>query len=375
MVTQDGTKPGRPEYSRRSYLSLAAASVAGFAGIAGSARAAGGDMIVDLGEKGLATGDVLDPFLEEYLTNGVTVHIPAGTYRWEGEGFHEAADTNAAVVGQGDVTLELIGDAFRNTIRAESGTVEIRNVTVRGKPSEKSHFRLETGPEATIVVDGVDFPDGAEDETKCRPFYVPRDHAGTVDIRNCYFKGFSDNGIYASSPGYEDAAGGRVIVENCVSHNNNIAGIRVGSDNSVVRNCLIINDGPSPESRRNQRNMRGIRVRNPGENIRIENCEIRMTYDEASSGIELHEGAAGGSGTIENVTIRNDSSSEAIEEEDDVASGWEASGIEITGSGDLSYPETFESVCVGPDCVDPLADKETRIRQVLSADVDPQLRL
>jgi len=329
---------------------------------------------VDLGEQGLTTGEVVDSYLEEYFVDGATVTIPEGSYVWDGGGFAEASE-NAAIIGEGDVTLELSGESFRNTIRAESGTIELRNVTVRGKPSEKSHFRLETAEDAVIVVDNVNFPDGAEDESKCRPFYVPRDHAGTVDIRNCYFKGFSDNGIYASSPGYDDGAGGRVIIENCVSHNNNIAGIRIGSDDSVVRNCLVVNDGPAPESRREQVNMRGIRVRNPGENILIEDCEIRQSYENASSAIELHEGAEGGSGTIVNVTIYNNSSSEAIEEEDDVADGWEATGVEITGAGDLSYPENFESVCVGGDCVEPLADTDTRIREVLSAEVDPKLRV
>lgn len=372
MVSHRG-RVGRSVQSRRGFLALTAAVAGGVAVGTGSTRAAEGTA-VDLGEQGLTTGEVVDPYLEEHFVNGATVHIPEGTYEWEGDGFQEATE-NAAVIGQGDVALELTGDAFRNNLRAESGTIELRNFTVRGKPSDKSHFRLETAENAEIVVDGVDFPDGAEDESKCRPYYVPRDHAGTVDIRNCYFKGFSDNGIYASSPGYDDGEGGRVLIENCVSHNNNIAGIRIGSDDSVVRNCLILNDGPASESRREQLNMRGIRVRNPGENIRIENCEIRTTYEDAGAPIQLHEGADGGSGVIRDVTIRNDSSSEAIDNDEDVAEDWEASDIEIAGSGDLSYPESFESVCVGGNCVEPLADTDARIREVLSAEVDPKLRV
>ena len=50
-------------------------------------------------------------------------------------------------------------------------------------------------------------------------------------------------------------------------------------------------------------------------------------------------------------------------------------GSGITESEDLSYPETVESVCIAPDRVGQLADKETRIRQVLSAEIDPKLRL
>ncbi|WP_253738319.1 right-handed parallel beta-helix repeat-containing protein [Halohasta salina] len=375
MGSHRGTT-GRSVGSRRAFLARTTRVVGGtvaataIAGVAGATA----DGTVDLGAQGLTTGAVVDPYLEEWFVDGARVSIPAGSYAWHGGGF-EGATENAAVVGDGDVRLDLTGDAFRNNVRAESGTIELRNLTVGGRPSDKSHFRLETAADAEIVADNVDFPDGAADGTKCRPFYVPRDHGGTVDIRNCYFWGFSDNGIYASSPGYDDGAGGRVIVENCVSHNNNIAGIRIGSDDSVVRNCLVVNDGPAPESRRGQLNMRGIRVRNPGENIRIEDCEIRVTYPEASSAIELHEGADGGSGVIRNVTIYNDASSEAIEEEADVADGWEATGVEITGAGDLSYPDAFESVCTGPGCAEQPAARDGRIREILSADVDPELRV
>ena len=241
MVSEDpgdSTDPS-PRHSRRSYLGLVGGVIT--AGSVVSQPAMATPTPVDLGEQGLSDGDVIDPYLDEAFVGGARVEIPAGSYEWEGGGF-EGASENAAVVGQGDVTLELTSDSFRNNVRAESGTVELRNLTVRGKPSEKSHFRLETNEAATIIVDSLNFPDGAENETKCRPFYVPRDHAGTVDIRNSYFSSFSDNGIYASSPGYEDGAGGRVLIENCVAHNINIAAIRVGSSDSVVRNCLIVND-------------------------------------------------------------------------------------------------------------------------------------
>jgi hypothetical protein len=328
---------------------------------------------VDLGEQGLATGELIDPYLEEYFVDGATVQIPAGSYRWDGGGF-EGATENAAVVGQGDVSLELTGDSFRNNVKVESGTVELRNFTVRGEPSEKSHFRLETDEGATVIADGLSFPDGAANESECRPFYVPREHAGTVDIRNCEFSGFSDNGIYASSPGYDDGEDGRVLIENCVAHNINIAAIRVGSSGSVVRNCLIVNDGPAPMSETEQRNMRGIRVRNPGDDIRIEDCEIVMRHEGAGAPIQIHEEAEGGSGVIRNVTIRNDTESESIDVGDDAAADWEDSDVEIMGSGDLSYPETFESVCVGEGCEPPSTDVDARRSEILSAEITPSLR-
>jgi hypothetical protein len=328
---------------------------------------------VDLAAQGLATGELIDPYLTEQFVDDTTVQIPAGTYEWEGGGF-EGATENAAVIGQGEVVLELTSDSFRNNVRAESGSIELRNLTVRGKPSEKSHFRLETAEDATIIVDNVNFPDGAEEETKCRPYYVPRDHAGTVDIHNCYYSSFSDNGIYASSPGYDDGADGRVLIENCVAHNINIAAIRVGSSGSVVRNCLIINDAPAPKSEREQLNMRGIRVRNPGENIRIEDCEIIMRHEGVGAPIQIHEEAEGGSGIIKNVTIRNDSESESIDVGDDAADDWEVSAVEIMGTGDLSYPEEFESVCVGDSCEPPTPNVDARRAEILSAKIEPARR-
>ncbi|MFD1642781.1 right-handed parallel beta-helix repeat-containing protein [Halohasta litorea] len=363
------TSPGR---SRRSYLSLVGGLVAA-GGLSTSAAARTPAETVDLADQGLTTGELIDPYLTEFFVDGATVEIPAGSYKWDGEGF-EGATENAAVIGQGDVNLELTGDSFRNNIRAEAGTIELRNFTVHGIVSEKSHFRLETAEGATIIADGLDFPDGAVDESECRPFYVPREHAGTVDIRNCSFSSFSDNGIYASSPGYDDGAGGRVLIENCVAHNINIAAIRVGSSGSVVRNCLIVNDGPAPKSETEQRNMRGIRVRNPGDDIRIEDCEIIMRHDETGAPIQIHEEAEGGSGTISNVTISNDTDSEAINEGDDAAADWEVSDVEIRGSGDLSYPESFESVCTGESCEPPTTDVDRRTREILSSDITPSIR-
>jgi len=124
---------------------------------------------VDLADQGLTTGELIDPYFTEYFVNGATVEVPTGTYEWDGEGF-EGATENAAVIGQSDVSLELTGDSFRNTVRAEAGTIELCNFTVHGIVSEKSHFRWETAEGATIIADGVDFPDGAVDESECRPF-------------------------------------------------------------------------------------------------------------------------------------------------------------------------------------------------------------
>ena len=74
------------------------------------------------------------------------------------------------------------------------------------------------------------------------------------------------------------------------------------------------------------------------------------------------------------MTIKNDTDSEAIDEGDDAAADWEVSEVEIMGAGDLSYPESFESVCTGESCESPTTDIDTRTKEVLAADNTPSIR-
>ena len=337
----------KAQLNRRDYMRLGGAAVAAAAigGVgATTSVVAAPETVVDLGAEGLSEGDEIDPYLEEFVDDGVEVRVPEGEYDWDGDGF-TGASRDAAIVGQGEVILNNTAGDWYQTIKARGGTVEIRNFTVRGEATgENTRFRLDADEDGRIVVDNLNFPDGSEDGAEAKAFYAPRDHAGVIEIRNCYYSGFDDNGIYASSPGYDDGNDGQVIVENCTSHNNNIAGIRIGSSESVVRNCLIINDDASPESPSGARNQRGIRVRAPGDDIVIEDCEIIHSYDGAGAPIQLHRTAEGGSGTINNVRILNNTDNDAISDQDgDTAETWTGTNISITGDGDLDYPPNFEA--------------------------------
>src|SRR6056297_2028040 len=348
----------KAQLNRRDYMRLGGAAVGAAAlgvGATTSVSAQTGT-VVDLGEEGLSEGDEIDPYLEEFVDDGVEVRVPEGEYDWNGDGF-TGASRDAAIVGQGEVILNNTAGDWYQTIKASGGTVEIRNFTVRGEATgENTRFRLDAESDGRIVVDNLNFPDGSEDGGEAKAFYVPRDHAGVIEIRNCYYSGFDDNGIYASSPGYDDGNDGQVIVENCTSHNNNIAGIRIGSSESVVRNCLIINDDESPSSPSGARNQRGIRVRAPGDDIVIEDCEIIHSYDGAGAPIQLHRTAEGGSGTINNVRILNNTDNDAISDQDgNTAEGWSGGKISITGSGDLSYPSEFDAT-TGSDAESPTGE-------------------
>ena len=263
--------------SRRSVLKLAgAAALVTTTGVAGASALPGSyDRQVNLGDEGLADGDRIDDYFDKYLRSGTELHVPAGEYRWNGTSMEGSFDADTAVVGEGDVVLNLTNTHFSNTVEATNGsTVTFSNVTVRGKTSEKSRFRLQSTERSTVVVDSMHFPDGSGPAARSRAFYCPPGHAGTVRIQNCHIEDFSNNGIYADAPGKTDGAGGRVVVENCYLRNNNIAGIRIGSPNSVARNCVVHNDADSPKNHGGDINMRGIRVRQPGENILIENCDV-----------------------------------------------------------------------------------------------------
>jgi hypothetical protein len=101
---------------------------------------------------------------------------------------------------------------------------------------------------------------------------------------------------------------------------------------------------------------RGIRVREPGDNITIEGCEVIHSYDGAGPPIEIHDGAEGGSGQVVDTEIRNASGSPAIHEKGSGAAEWSASDVSIVGGGDLEYPSQFDGVCVGEDCTAPSGD-------------------
>jgi len=340
MANSHNRGSGRTRHTRRSYL-RAGAGVALAASTGLTLPVAAAPTVVDLGEYGLTDGDEIDDYLKTYVADNTEVKIPTGEYDWSGEGFTGATE-NAAIIGDGEVILNNTVGEYYQLISAESGTIELMNFTVRGAATgEGARFRLEAADEATITVDNLNFPDGSEAGAKAKAFYVPREHAGVVQISDCYIRGFDDNGIYANSPGSDDGASGEVHVSHCVAHNNNISGIRIGSDDSSVEHCLVINDEPAPESQDGTLNQRGVRVRSDGNNIDISDCTIIQRVGVGAP-IQLHRGAEGGSGTISNVRIHNETDSKAIEDQNgETADEWEATDVTISGA-DRERPSHFD---------------------------------
>lgn len=225
-----------------------------------------------------------------------SVTVPPGEYTWDGDGF----DVSGSLVGggdPGDVVYNLEGGSMDGSV---SGRVE--NIVVRGSnPESKAGVNLEPG----CTVDGFIWPEGGQ-EDEDRAFYTPDGGDDRVTLRNSAWAFMSNNGAYLDKP--------PVLIENCASVNNNIAGIRVGHRDgtsggltSYVRNTLIAATAEIPYDSTNSGNARGLRVRHPG-TIVIENCYFLYLDVEGSGNlIEIEDEAAGSDVIIRNCTFYNES--------------------------------------------------------------------
>jgi len=332
----DADGRGSSPVNRRSYLKFAGAAglAAGTTSLLGGTAAAA---TVDLGEEGLEDGDTIDGYLEDHFTSGNEVHIPPGDYDWNGGGL-SGSYSNAALIGDGEPGAVRFhhpeGEYRYNAVRAQSGEVRLENITIRGATGgEEAKLRAEArGSDATMVLDKVWLPDGVVEGDDAVGLYVGADHAGTIEFVDCYVEGFSDNGLYASGPGagYDDAENGRVIVEGGLYKNNNISNLRLGSDDSVAREVTLVHDADSPPND-GVWNQRNLRIRQGGENIVVEDCDI---YHDRGSyyPVELSPLFDGGSGVIRNTRIYTNSSNQAVRSHD---ADWRTENVHLTGDGNF----------------------------------------
>lgn len=340
--------PDRESFvNRRRYLRLLGLA-AGATAFAPTARAA---TQVHLGKEGLSDGDLVDPYLEEHWRNGNEVLLPAGTYKWDGGGLGiTGGDAVLRSVG-GAAVLERQADVIDVDIRATSGTIELRDLVIRGAAGEDGRIRSEAERGATVRHVNVRQPDGTDGDSEGTAFYTPRDHAGLVEYRGCEARGWGNNGIYASSPGKSDGGQGAVRVIGGYFENNNIASVRLGSPMSVVRDAVIVNDGQAPSRLESGRRQRGIRIRDKGDDIRVKNCHVTHTYTGDGSGepFVVHDGAVGGSATVNGLYVRNDDDTEAIHLKD---GSYDLTGkhVVLKGSGNLGHDGELTDVCVGGNC-------------------------
>lgn len=128
-------------------------------------------------------------------------------------------------------------------LSASAGGWAIRNVGFRNHRSSSKPLvaAAVTDPNRSAVIEGCYFGDGGNGPA----IFVDPDHAGKLVIRNCYFEGWGDNGVYGSPPGNPSGhptpgSGGMVAVEDCYATGNAVSNFRLGTDGSYVRNCVSL---------------------------------------------------------------------------------------------------------------------------------------
>ncbi|MFC7137895.1 right-handed parallel beta-helix repeat-containing protein [Halobaculum litoreum] len=136
--------------------------------------------------------------------------------------------------------------------------------------------------------------------------------------------------------------------ENCASINNNIAGIRIGQEDSdtdattYIRNCLIaVTETPEYDDT-NVPNARGIRMREKG-NFVIENCYfIYLDADGTADLIEIHDGAEDSTVTIRNCAFYNDSGRDLVRDKGNGMADVTIEDCSFHGSGSDNIEPDYE---------------------------------
>ncbi len=331
------------------------------------------DTIVDLRKAGAdPTGsDPIDDVLRKHTRDDTLVLLPSGTYSVKQIGFY--GTSNWGLVGVGDVTVVPTGghdgvfaggyqsadiwlDSFTLDVTdCKSATVSlvgydgtaVRNITVTGRftdPNSPAFLFRPLGADATHVIENVTATDGGN----CIGLYANHDH-GRVEVRDCRFEEFWNNGIYASS------ASGALLVDGGTYRNNNVANVRVGSSNTTIRNARVVVDGTPNHWSMSGLNMRGIRiVDGPASGtVTVENCDLELTGG-CGSGAFVSEPSAG------NYTVRNT----RIRVEDGYTLGPNDSrssfAVSAYGDGEMDCHQRFENVSITGDAESFLAARFQR---------------
>ena len=240
---------GLPVVGRREYLRLV-----GAAGVATTAATAG--------------------------TAGATTHYTTYTVS-EGGTFRRNIGSDETFE---NVLIDATADDTDVDIDVEGSNWTVRNVGIKGQlnDTDASAFRLEVSEGSTGLFERVYLGAGSTDGGHAGIF-VPTSHEGRLVVRELNVQYWADNGKYASAPGRSERGGrgGLVEVERSYARNNNIAGFRLGTDRSVVRDSVVLVDEDVPLNSAGLANARGIWIKEGG-TVEIENCDVLLAHPEAS---------------------------------------------------------------------------------------------
>jgi hypothetical protein len=364
------TEWGKKEsITKRTFLKLVGVAVGGGAMSAGSgtARAASRpSVVVDLGTLGLQPGMDLTPWLAQYWLPGFEVHVPGGEYTLsDPDAIGIDGTDDAWLIGDGDVIADHGSQhiEFNFSSRGDAH-VRVRNFTLRGVDTGDDSKIRAIAWDPTGLVELINFnrPDGTVNGSSGTGLFVPQQHAGVVRFINCHIENFSDNGLYGSSPALaNDGANGAVEVYGGLYKNNDVAGVRIGSDNCIIQSVAIVNDATAPTDDGGPGVQRGIRIRHDGANISVDDCDVyHLDVPGVGGPFEVEDGhddfGPNGSTVVTNTRIWNDTGINAINTETDE---YDISGdnIHLTGNGDLDIDGTYTNVFRGSDATEPTTEK------------------
>ena len=342
-----------PRLYRRRFLTAAGAGAfAGMVGLTGGSRAA--QQVIDLGEKGLQDGDDISPYIDQYWTDGNEVHIPAGSYRYDGSGLHGKRG-DCSLIGSEDGVEFLRPDdssQVRPTIQCTHGTMRVENITVRGASpsSENTHgsrWRFDAlDPDSRVEVVNVNHPDGSTNNSDSTAFLTYEDHYGTLHFKNCYVAGFGNSSFYTNL-GYGSSKRNPVIVENCTIIDANGA-IRGGHNGSKYIDCTFVwRDKPSTWVNGSSL-ARGIRWDHGGRDELVENCHFYFGSDIGSAAGTLEFEDYPIDGTVRDVYIHTEGSYGGIYDKGGM-DGWSFENVNVTGPGSAAIDANVSVGDTPPD--------------------------
>lgn len=250
--------------------------------------AAGAGVASAVGVGALATGSAT---AQEYET----IEVPSG-------------QTESFDLGSGDtlenVLIDVTADGAGASIRAQGEGWAIRNVGVKGPNNTGAKKLLIPGVSegGSAIVENFYIGDGTSimDGSRQGGVWVnATQHRGELIFRNVNVSGWADNGLYGSGPALQlGADAGSVKIESSYAEDNNIAGFRLGGDDSYVRDSTVVSDDPVSAASFGT-NSRGIWAKDRGD-VLIENCDIVMSGPDATHAVNASHGA---SATVRNCRV------------------------------------------------------------------------
>ena len=332
---------------------------------------------VDLSAQGIAEGDVIDPYLEEFFRDGMTVYVPPGTYTWNGGGL-SGDYQNAELIGgvsPGDIdedgtlpsnppqTVLAQSDGWTGTAAitctetgtgGRGGSVHLRNLTITGLKGADPVLSLAVEePDAAMVLESVHIPDGDTTAATDPAVIVEASHSGTLHLRNMLVEGFRYGGVHAAAPGQISNGGrrGRTIVAGGLFRDNNIANLRVAGMGSQIRQVTSIQTGAAVTTGATF-NPRAIWF---SDNVEAELVDSDIIYQAAQGPAVVLGAGAETDGTttgfLDGNRIQHDHTDTII----NVFSGeWSGSANHFTGTGNLTpNGGDFAGTCRGDRCETP----------------------